>query len=437
MKNIDLNKIKELNNKFYKEDKYEIMSNALLNNDLKNSIIKNDVKVNNRFNFEIDIKTMTACNQKASGRCWIFAGLNVLREIIAKKCNIKEFELSQSYVAFYDKLEKINYRLENIIELKDKDHDDRTLAHILSEGIQDGGQWDMFVNIVKKYGIVPKDVFDETYQSSNTRNMNEIINTKIRKFASDVHKINCEEEIRDLKEKTLDELYLFLCINYGVPCEKFDFEYVDKVGKYHLVGEYTPISFFNEFIGNSIDEYISIINAPTLDKPFNNVFTVKYVGNVIDGKEIEYLNLSIEDFKEIVIKQLKDNELVWFGCDCGKYSNDLGIWDDKIFDYKKSFGLDLEMDKADMLNYKVSAMDHAMVISGISFKNEKVNKWKIVNSWGTEKGNNGYYVMSDSWFDKFVYQAVVNKKYLNEFQIECLKKEKIQLQPWDPMGTLA
>ena len=440
MKGIKLEKIKEYNNKFYANSQNQVMANVLANNEMINTIRLSERRPYNRHEFEIDIKTMTATNQKNSGRCWIFAALNVLREIVAKKCDIKEFELSQSFVAFYDKLEKINYKLENVIELCDRDYDDRTLSCILSEGIQDGGQWDMFVNIVKKYGIVPKSAFDETYQSSNTRQMNYVIATKIRQFASIASKLakdNKKEEIKEIKEKVLEELYIFLCMNFGVPVEEFDFEYVDSMGNYHLEENYTPLSFFEKFVGNSLDEYVSIINAPTEDKPFNKTFTVKYVGNVIDGKEIEYLNLEINEFKELCLKQLRDKEVVWFGSDCGKYGDGLGVWDDQMFDYERTFGFSIDIEKGDMLKYKSSAMDHAMVITGVSFKDNKVSKWKIENSWGTEKGHNGYYLMSDSWFDKFVYQAVINKKYLSKEQLEYLKQEKIALQPWDPMGTLA
>lgn len=440
MKGIKLEKIKEYNNKFYANSQNQVMANVLANNDMINTIRLSERRPYNRHEFEIDIKTMTATNQNNSGRCWIFAALNVLREIVAKKCDIKEFELSQSFVAFYDKLEKINYKLENVIELCDRDYDDRTLSCILSEGIQDGGQWDMFVNIVKKYGIVPKSAFDETYQSSNTRQMNYVIATKIRQFASIASKLakeNKKEEIREIKEKILEELYIFLCMNFGVPVEEFDFEYVDSMGNYHLEENYTPLSFFEKFVGNSLDEYVSIINAPTDDKPFNKTFTVKYVGNVIDGKEIEYLNLEINEFKELCLKQLRDREVVWFGSDCGKYGDGLGVWDDQMFDYERTFGFSIDIEKGEMLKYKSSAMDHAMVITGVSFKDNKVSKWKIENSWGTQKGHNGYYLMSDSWFDKFVYQAVINKKYLSKEQLEYLKQEKIALQPWDPMGTLA
>lgn len=420
---------------------HNIMQNVLSKNQITKTIKINDTRIYNRHNFEINIPTMKATNQFSSGRCWIFAGLNLLREIIAKKLNVDNFELSQNFTGFYDKLEKINYVLENIIELCNRDYDDRTLNHILKEGIQDGGQWDMFANIVKKYGVVPKIVMDETYQSSNTRESNFIISTTLRKFAAFAYKKireNKLEEIKKQKEIILQKLYNVLCMCYGKPVEKFDFEYCEKNNKYHLEKDFTPKSFYEKYLGDDlINEYISIVNAPTNSKPFYNLYTIKYVGNVIGGEKIRYVNLPINEVKELCIKTLKDNEIIWFGSDCGKYRDDTGVWDDNMFDYEKVFGLSLKVEKGDMLDFNISAMDHAMVITGVSFKDDKPGKWKIQNSWGTDKANGGYYLMTDSWFENFVFQAVIKKKYLSKEQLEVLNKDFIELEPWDPMGTLA
>lgn len=439
MKSVAIEKIKKYNENYLKNEKNKIMQNVLFENEITQSVRVHDQVKYDQHKFTIDIPTMRCTNQKSSGRCWIFAALNVLRELVAKKCGIDDFELSQNYVAFFDKFEKINFLLEAILELKDVNYDDRTLSHLLSIGVQDGGQWDMFVSIIKKYGLAPKMAMEETFQSSNTRSMNYVINVTIRKFAAFVQK-NAKDEklIEEEKEKVLAKLYEFLCIGFGRPVEKFDFEYVDKEKKYHLDEDLTPKSFMEKYVGNILDDYVSVINAPTLDKPFNEMYTVKYLGNVIGGNEIRYLNLPIEEFKELCLKQLKDNEVVWFGSDCGKFGDRIeGVWDDKAFDYKTAFDLDLDVNKGDMLDYHISAMNHAMVITGVAFKGENVTKWKIENSWGTDRANAGYYLMSDSWFDRFVFQAVINKKYLSKEQLNLLKKDPIKLEPWDPMGTLA
>ena len=421
--------------------KHKVLRHALVNNSLLAVSTSQDEIKDIDFNFSIDIKTLPATNQKASGRCWIFAATNFLREIIAKECNLSNFELSQSYVAFYDRLEKVNYTLEAVIELLDKDYDDRTLTFILQNGIGDGGQWDMFVNLVNKYGLCPKNAFPETATSSGTRETNSLINFNIRKFASvakELYENQGLEAVRELKERVLKDVYFLLIDCYGVPPTKFDFEYVDKDDKYHLEEGFTPLSFKEKYIGDTLNEYISIINAPTKSKPFNKTYTVKYLGNVAGGKVVTHLNLPMERLKKLILAQLKDNTIVWFGSDVSFYGDrPNGVWDDRRFDTLTPFNLDWKMDKGESLDYRASQMNHAMCITGVNLKNDRPTKWKIENSWGTDVAKAGYYIMSDSWFDQFVYQAVVNKKYLSEEELKALKEEPIMLKPWDPMGSLA
>lgn len=420
----------------------KIMTNALNQNAISSIATVSSALVKDHMNFSIDIPTMKATNQKASGRCWLFAGLNVLREIVAKKANIEQFELSQNYAAFFDKFEKINYFLESIIDLADQDPDDRTVNWILRTGIQDGGQWDMMVSVVKKYGVCPKDAMEETAASSATRDINGLINTKLRQEAAMLQKA-CKagktvDELHEMKNGYLNEFYTLLCSVFGVPPTSFDFEYVDKEKNYHLETGYTPLSFAEKYVGNILDDYISIINAPTQDKPFGKKFTVAYLGNVVGGNDIQYLNVEMDTFKQIVLSQMQDNEIVWFGSDCGKFSNRAnGVWDDQAFDYDSAFGIDFSISKEDSLNYAHSAMNHAMVLTGVNVVDGKTTKWKIENSWGPDAGNKGYYVCSDTWFDKYVYQAVVNKKYLPECLKSALEEAPIVLKPWDPMGSLA
>ena len=386
--------------------------------------------------FSINLKTLPVTNQKSSGRCWIFAGCNVIREKVAKKYNLKDFELSQNYIAFYDKLEKCNYLLENIISLKDVERDDRTLDNLLTVGIQDGGQWDLFVNIINKYGLVPKSAFPETFQSSNTYQIDNLLNKYIRKFAFEIR--NSNEDISYKKDEFMKNIYKILCSCFGVPPKTFSFEYVDKDKNYNIIKDLTPISFYKNIVQMDLNEYISIINSPTQDKPFNKVYTVDYIGNVIEGNEILYLNLDIERLKQLAIAQLKDGEPVWFGSDCTKSGDiDDGVWDDKSFDVDTLFQIDSTMSKGAMLDTRESAMNHAMVITGVNLDNNIPTKWKIENSWGDEKANKGYHVATDSWFSKFVYQIVINKKYLSDEEKNILNTERIRLKPWDPMGTLA
>lgn len=431
---------KKLNN-YKKDEKNTIIRHALVKNSLLTVASSQDEIKEMDFNFDINIKTLPAANQKASGRCWLFAATNVCREVIAKKLNLANFELSQSYLAFYDRLEKSNYLLEAVIELIDKEYDDRTLAFLLQNGVGDGGQWDMFVSLANKYGLCPKNVYPETNTSSATRETAQLINFTIRKFASDakaLYQAKGLEAVRKEKEEVLNKIYFLLVNAYGLPPEKFDFEYTDKDGNYHLEKSFDALSFKEKYLGDSLNDYVSLINAPTKDKAFGKTYTVQYLGNVVGGKQVTHLNVTMDRMKELILKQLRDDRIVWFGSDVGFYGDrEEGVWDDTRFDLNTPFGLDLKMNKGESLDYHASQMNHAMCITGVSFKEGIPSKWKIENSWGKDRAKDGYYIMSKSWFDQFVYQAVVDKKYLNEEELKALQGEPVVLKPWDPMGSLA
>ena len=433
--------IKKENLKKVNDDKNVILRHALSKNSLYTIVASQDAEPEMDFNFDINIKTLPAANQKASGRCWIFAATNVCREIVAAKCNLSNFELSQSYLAFYDRLEKANYLLESVIELLDKDYDDRTLAFLLQNGVGDGGQWDMFVNLVNKYGLCPKNVYPETSTSSGTRETGQVINFNIRKFASEAKELYNSKGIaavRKAKDELLDKFYVLLSDAYGLIPEKFDFEYTDKDGNYHIEKGFTPMSFKEKYLGNELDNFVSLINAPTKTKPFNKTYTVAYLGNAVGGKDVTHLNVTMDRMKELILAQLKDNRIVWFGSDVGFYGDrEEGVWDDQKFDLETAFALSLKMNKGESLDYHASQMNHAMCITGVSFKDNQPRKWKIENSWGKDRAKDGYYIMSNTWFDQFVYQAVVDKKYLNKEELKALEEKPIVLKPWDPMGSLA
>ncbi|MCH3910011.1 MAG: C1 family peptidase [Bacilli bacterium] len=437
---LDETRTKSILSNYERDDKNTIIRHALSRNAISSVIYDSSSLPSVSPEFSLELKTLPVANQKASGRCWIFAGLNVLREIIAKKCDLKKFELSQNYISLYDKIEKANFALESILALGDRDHDDREFSFILHDPIGDGGQWDMFVNLVKKYGLMPQEAFPETFQSNNTRESDALVSAAIRGFAPKAHALLLAkkvDEARQLKEETMQKIYFMFLNAFGVPPKSFDFEYTNEKG-YHVDKNLTPVEFFEKYVGSRIDEYQSIINSPTKDKPYNKNYTIDYLGNVIEGRKINHLNLPMERIKELIIAQLKDKEPVWFGSDVGFY-RDRGAfaWDSKAMDYKSFFGFDIDFKKEDMLDYWHSAMNHAMVITGVNLVENVPTRWKIENSWGGDNGNAGYYVMSKEWFDTFVYQAVILKKYLNEKELSACKAEPKHLHPWDPMGTLA
>ena len=395
-----------------------------------------------RHKFSLEIPTLPVTNQKHSGRCWLFAATNVLRERIAKDLKLENFELSQSYLAFWDKFERCNYFLNAMLELADRPTDDRTVSFLLQTGVHDGGQWDMFTNIVRKYGVIPKDVYDETWQSENTRGMNRILNRGLKVAAAKLRKMVADgvDETLVLKRKNelLGEIYGFLCCCYGEPPRQFDFEYVDKEKAYHIERGLTPVAFAQKYALPVLDRTVSVIHAPTEDKPFHETYTIRYLGNVEGGRPVKHLNLTMEELKAAVIAQLKAGKVVWFGSDVGHYGNrDKGIWDDNCFNDELLSGMDLRMSKADMLDYGLAAMNHAMVLTGVNLdENGRPTRWKIENSWGDEHGKKGYYICSDSWFDQYVFQAAVEREYLGDLAA-CADKAPRTLEPWDPMGTLA
>ena len=394
-----------------------------------------------RFDFSINIPTLPVTNQERTGRCWLFSATNVLRERIARKLNVDNFEISQSYLAFWDKFERANYFLENIMATADLPTDDRNVAFILSTGVHDGGQWEMFANIVRKYGIVPKAVFPETYQSSHSQGPNRYLNQALKREAAVlrdmIHNGATEEELQAEKNSMLDKVYGFLCSCYNEPVSSFDLEYTDKDKKYHIEKGLTPQKFREEYVGDLLDKTVSVINAPTKDKQFHKTYTIRYLTNVVGGHDVVHLNLTMEEMKAAIIAQLSAGKVVWFGSDVGHDGDRKnGIWDDKAFNVSLMSGLDLDISKENGLDYGFSAMNHAMVITGVNLENGIPTKWKIENSWGNEAGNKGYYVCSDSWFDKYVYQAAIEEEYLGELAA-LAKQEPIMLEAWDPMGTLA
>ena len=391
--------------------------------------------------FSVEVKTLPVTDQKSSGRCWLFAATNVLRERIAAEKNLEQFELSQSWLAFWDKFERCNFFLESMLETADLPITDRTVMFILATGVHDGGQWDMFANIVRKYGVVPKAAFGETHQSGNTRQPSYVLNRYLKGVAVKLRQLKAGNasgtQVQQAKNEALGKCYAFLCSCYGVPPTTFDFETVDKDGCYTLEKGMTPISFRDEYVGDLLEKIVSCIHAPTRDKPFHETYTIRLLGNVVGGQAVKHLNLTMEEMKDAIIRQLQAGKVVWFGSDVGHYGDRVkGIWDDKLFDYELLTGLDMSISKADALDYGLAAMNHAMVITGVNLKDGKPTRWKIENSWGEEHGEKGYYVCSDSWFDQYVFQAAIEKEYLGELAA-LAEKAPHMLEPWDPMGTLA
>ncbi|SCW51160.1 bleomycin hydrolase [Eubacterium ruminantium] len=393
--------------------------------------------------FSVDLKTGKITNQKSSGRCWIFSALNTFRFEIMKKYKLDNFELSQNYIFFYDKLEKANYFLESVLKTVDEPVDGRLYSFLNAGPLADGGQWDMFANLVRKYGVVPKEVYPDAASATNSRWMDEMVTSKLREFAITLRNkaLSGEAETALQKEKTamLNDIYRMLVISLGEPPKTFDMTLRDKDDKVYQENGITPKEFYDKYVGINLDNLVSLVNAPAENKPMNKMYTVKFLGNVVEGEPVHYLNLPIDKLKEAVINQLKDGHPVWFGSDCIKFSGRKdGVFDRDSVKAEQLFNIEYAFTKGDRLMYGDSAMNHAMVILGVNINNEgKADRWRIENSWGKDAGLDGYYIASDSWFDEFVYQVVVDKKYLDKETLGLLDQPLIELEPWDPLGSLA
>ncbi|AER19958.1 aminopeptidase C [Streptococcus suis] len=417
--------------------------NAVSHNGLLKSLETRQSAIDNDYVFSIDLTKDAVSNQKASGRCWMFAALNTFRHKLISDFKLKNFELSQAHTFFWDKYEKSNWFLEQIIATADQEIGSRKVKFLLDTPQQDGGQWDMVVALFEKYGVVPKSVYPESISSSASRELNQYLNKLLRQDAQILRDLLAKgassKEVQIQKENLLQEIFNFLAVNLGLPPRSFDFAYRDKDNVYHRDTNVTPQAFYEKYVGLKLSDYVSIINAPTTDKPYNKSYTVELLGNVVGAPAVRYLNVEMNRFKELAIAQLKAGESVWFGSDVGQSSNrQTGIMATNTYDFSSGLGIHFHQDKAGRLDYSESLMTHAMVLTGVDLDdNEQPLKWKVENSWGDKVGDKGYFVASDSWMDEYTYQIVVRKEFLTQEELAAYQAQPQVLAPWDPMGALA
>ena len=423
--------------------KFAAMGNAISHNGLLASLEKRSAAVENTPVFSLDLTKDKVSDQKASGRCWMFAALNTFRHKMIAGFQLEDFELSQAHTFFWDKYEKSNWFLEQVLATADQELTSRKVKFLLDTPQQDGGQWDMVVALFEKYGVVPKSVYPESISSSNSRELNQILNKLLRQDAQILRELVAEgansSELQAKKEELLQEVFNFLAMNLGLPPRQFDFSYRDKDNHFHSESGLTPLTFYQKYVDLKLADYVSIINAPTADKPYGRSYTVEMLGNVVGSKPVRYLNVEMKRLKELAISQMQAGETVWFGSDVGQSSNrKAGVMAEGMHDFTASMDIRLTQDKAGRLDYSESLMTHAMVLTGVDLdKNGKAKKWKVENSWGEKVGNKGYFVASDAWMDEYTYQIVVRKEFLTATELAAYEAEPLVLAPWDPMGALA
>jgi bleomycin hydrolase len=377
-------------------------------------------------------------NQKNSGRCWAFAGLNLLRVGAAKQLNVKDFEFSQNHVMFWDKLERANFFLEAVITTADCDADDRTVATLLDTVVDDGGQWNMFAAIVAKHGLVPRSAMPETESSSNSGRMNVALRAVLREGAKTLRGLDGDQQRRERKRDILAVVHRVLSIHLGSPPESFFWQWTDKDRKFHRDGELTPVKFVEKYVTLPFNDYVCLVDDPRPSSPRGATLTVEFLGNVVGAPPVTYLNVDITTIKELAAKAIVGGEPVWFGCDVGPMlRRDLGIWDAKLYDLEGVYDTEFQLDKADRLIYRESLMTHAMLFTGVDLVDDVTRRWRVENSWGEDIGADGFFTMNDNWFDEYVFEVAVHRDLLSPEHQAALDQPPIVLPAWDPMGALA
>ncbi len=384
-----------------------------------------------------------ATSQKKSGRCWLFSSLNFLRSRARESLGVKNFEFSQSYVFFWDKFERANWFLTDIIATADEPVDSRLVQFLLGDVLGDGGQWDMAVSVYMKYGLVPKEVMPESEASTNSRPMNArlraVLHIGALRLREAIAAGASAEEVDTQRRKILADVWKILVVCLGEPPMRFNWQWRDDEGNFHRDGEITPHEFYERHVGVDLSEYICLVDDPRPENPKGSMETVEHLGNVVGGRPIRYLNAPVEEIKRIAAAQIAAGEAVWFGADVSQpYDRGLGFFVTGIHDYDGLFDVDFSSTKLERVRSGESAMDHAMLFTGVDLDEAgQPRAWRVENSWGDEPGDSGFFTMDDQWFTDNVFEVVVPKSALPEDLAAAVDSEPIVLPAWDPMGTLA
>jgi len=439
-KTITRKQVVELRKGFAANPSNKVAQNAVTNVQLPDLTLDRNLVQNMDSSFSTKLDDWKVTAQMKSGRCWLFATLNLFRVGAMKKMNLKNFEFSQAHIHFWDKFERANHLLEAIIETADRPVDDRTIHFLLSDPIGDGGQWNMAMNLIRKHGLVPKSAFPESNTSSATRWMNTELKNILRSSACEIRAIleggGTEDEAREHKEKRIADVWKMLCIHLGTPPKTFDWQWRDKDDKFHRKGRMTPQQFAAEYVDIEWEDYVCIVNDPRNE--YYQTYTIDFLQNVAGGPPVVYLNVPSKEMKAVTQRLLEDGIPVWMGCDVGKeMDRKKGLWDADLFDVEGLYGVEYGMDKADRLRHNQTMMTHAMLFTGVDVVNGRARRWRVENSWGGETGQKGYYTMNDSWYDEYMFEIAAPTSYLNEKMVAGLETEPVVLPAWDPMGSLA
>ena len=384
--------------------------------------------------FSDQVKTKGITDQKSSGRCWLFSGLNVLRAKMIDKFDLGDFSFSQNYLFFYDQLEKANLFLQGVIDTKSLDFSDRKVYWLFANPIGDGGQFTGVSNLIMKYGLVPADAMPETLNANSTSAMSTQLKNLLRQDGLRLRATTRKDDVYEMKTEMLKEVYRILALCLGVPPTEFEWARYDSKGNFVSRKTYTPKAFYNEFVGTDLENnYVMVMNDPT--REYGKVYEIDYDRHVYDGQNWLYINLPIERIKEMAIASIKDNTAMYFSCDVNKFLNrTTGVADLANFDYDSLMGVEFTMDKRERIMTHASGSTHAMTLMAVDLDaSGKPVKWMVENSWGAASGYKGHIIMTDEWFNEYMFRLVLEKKYVPADILAMLKQQPVMLPAWDPM----
>lgn len=429
--------LSRISSSYTKDASAKAIRNALGNSDIDKIALNAEAGNGFDSNFSHRVKSKGITDQKSSGRCWLFTGLNVLRAQMMAQHDLPKLELSQNYNFFYDQLEKANLFLQGMIDYADRPMDDKMVDWMFANPLSDGGQYTGLSDNIMKYGVVPADVMRETFTSNNTSKMRRLISLKLREDGLELRKMKADKAkpaaLEARKEQMLGEIYRMLALTLGTPPSEFTWTRKDSKGNIVSTKKYTPLEFYKEFAGNDLkNSYVMLMNDPT--REYYKLYEIDYDRHAYDGENWTYINLPVEDIKKMAIESIKDSAMMYFSCDVGKFlDRDRGVLDPENFDYESLMGVSFGMNKADRIRTHASASSHAMTLVAVDLDaNGKPQKWMVENSWGNGP-NDGHLILSDKWFDEYMFRLVVNKKYVPADILAILKQKPIMLPAWDPM----
>lgn len=414
------------------DEKNKVIENAISNMGIREASLDRNIINKHDFIFSNEVETKDVTNQKKTGRCWMFAGLNMVRMHIAKKLNMEKFELSESFLYFYDNMEKANLFLQRVIDTKNLDIKDRKVEDVFYSTPEDGGYFEFFYYLIKKYGIVPKNTMGELYHTDQSQFMFYVLENALKKIAMEIRATDNEKEIENLRKEGLSYAYNIFAKSIGKPVESFDFKYYDKDDKYHIEENMTPKEFFDKYVGDFFDGKVKLLNDPR--HPYNRILVDKVAKNSVDLDDLVGINVDMDTMSKFAQKSIKNNETMWFACDVDiNEDRESGVLDENLFNFDQTFVNFPKMTKEERINSRYSTACHAMNLTGFDRKGKDVKFWKIENSWGEDDGKDGYFSMTDGWFRENTFELIIDKKFLTKKVMDAFDKEKIYYDEFDPM----